>query len=409
MIQLDDSNDKERGSLFIISTLQKKGHTAYIVGGFVRDSLMGSPSHDIDIVTSCSTDELLSSFDKTLSIGAQFGIIVVIHKSIQYEVATFRSDGEYVNGRKPLSIQKATPQEDAQRRDFTINGLFYDPISKTLYDYVGGQEDIKNKIIRTIGSPIERFKEDKLRILRAIRYATRLSFHIEEETYEAIPLYVNALASCVSKERIYEEISKMWQQHTMTESLLIMKETQVLDTLFPTTRNDKNWTVTFSFIKKMKKETPLIFFIALLIKDTMSQNDTIITLHNYCFPKKEIAKVSFFFDLESSYINQGNEVTAQLIRQMAHPMYQIAHDVLMAMNPSYCLFNDIFNQYIKHITALKSNTLPITSELLKHHGINQGKKLGQLLDLSFHLQIQNDTLDKDIILKSITTHPLWSS
>lgn len=144
----------------IIEKLYQHGYLAYFAGGWVRDFLLGHPSSDIDIATSATPREIESLFSKTIPVGAQFGIVVVIEKKHQFEVATFRKDAEYKDGRRPISIELASPEEDAKRRDFTINGMFYDPIQRRILDYVNGQEDLNLGIIRAIGNPHERFLED---------------------------------------------------------------------------------------------------------------------------------------------------------------------------------------------------------------------------------------------------------
>lgn len=163
----------------VVQRLVDAGFTAYFAGGWVRDFLMQRPSDDIDIATSATVDEVQALFPKTVPVGVAFGILLVIEGGHPFEVATFRKDRGYTDGRRPTGIDPATPEEDAKRRDFTINGMFYDPLKKQLFDYVGGQQDIKNKLIRAIGNPHDRFLEDRLRMMRAVRYATRFDFPIE--------------------------------------------------------------------------------------------------------------------------------------------------------------------------------------------------------------------------------------
>ena len=141
----------------IVEKLKANGHTAYFAGGWVRDFLLQRPSDDIDIATSASVEEIQSIFPKTIPVGISFGIVIVVEKGHQFEVATFRQDKGYADGRRPTHIDKATPEEDAKRRDFTINGMFYDPTTEEVFDYVGGKDDLKKGIIKAIGDPHERF------------------------------------------------------------------------------------------------------------------------------------------------------------------------------------------------------------------------------------------------------------
>ena len=162
----------------IVKKLQDAGYLAYFAGGWVRDFILKKPSDDIDIATSASVDEVQRLFPKTIPVGVAFGIVIVVQDNHQFEVATFRKDRGYVDGRRPVGIDPASPEEDAQRRDFTINGMFYDPIQDKIFDYVDGMKDLKKGIIRAIGDPNARFLEDRLRMMRAVRYSTRFDFPI---------------------------------------------------------------------------------------------------------------------------------------------------------------------------------------------------------------------------------------
>src|SRR5277367_6004013 len=172
----------------IVAQLQRAGHTAYFAGGSVRDQLLGSEAKDYDIATSAMPEQVQELFRGRVTdlTGKSFGVVRVIDGEEFFEVATFRQDGPYKDGRRPESVRFATAEEDAQRRDFTVNGLFFDPVAERLIDYVGGEADLRAKVLRAIGEPADRFAEDQLRLLRAIRFATRLNFKIEPKTWEAI-------------------------------------------------------------------------------------------------------------------------------------------------------------------------------------------------------------------------------
>ena len=152
----------------------------------MRNTLIGQPVDDIDIATSASPEEILDLFPNTLVVGIAFGVVIVQMEGHAFEVATFRKDIEYENGRTPSRIEWCAPREDALRRDFTINGMFYDPLEHKVFDYVGGVDDIKKRVIRTIGDPYERFREDRLRMVRAFRFSLRFGFVIDKLTQEAI-------------------------------------------------------------------------------------------------------------------------------------------------------------------------------------------------------------------------------
>jgi poly(A) polymerase len=216
----------------IVEKLRLNGHEAFFAGGWVRDYLLHRKPKDIDIATSALPDEALRLFPHSRSIGARFGVIQVILYGRTYEVATFRSDGAYLDGRHPSSIAFSAPEQDALRRDFTINGLFYDPIANRLIDYVGGNIDIQNRVIRTIGNPGARFSEDKLRMLRAIRFACDLGFTIVPETWEAIQKHAPDILQ-ISWERIRDESIKLFTGPAPDKGLNLLYASGLLQHIFP--------------------------------------------------------------------------------------------------------------------------------------------------------------------------------
>ena len=199
------NNKKHQLGIDIIRKLRNKGYQAYFAGGCVRDMLIGRKAKDYDVATNAMPSQVVELFPKTLEIGAQFGVIMVVKNKATVEVATFRSEEKYEDGRHPGEIKFTNVREDALRRDFTINGLYYDPIEDKVMDFVNGQADLKRKIIRAIGNPQERFTEDYLRILRAIRFSSQLDFEIEDETFKAVVANAEMLKN-ISKERIAAEL-----------------------------------------------------------------------------------------------------------------------------------------------------------------------------------------------------------
>lgn len=192
----------------IVRILRDAGFSAYWAGGCVRDRLMGRPAKDVDIATSARPEQVQGLFPKTLEIGKAFGVIQVLRGGLAFEVATFRHDLPYRDGRHPEGVAFCDAEEDAKRRDFTINGLFYDPIADRVLDYVGGQDDLRRRLIRAIGDPEARFREDHLRLLRAARFASVLEFDIEPATAEAVRRLAPLLAD-VSAERVQQELTRL--------------------------------------------------------------------------------------------------------------------------------------------------------------------------------------------------------
>lgn len=193
----------------VVRDLQRAGYAAFWVGGCVRDVLLGREPDDYDIVTSALPAQIESRFARTVPVGRQFGVILVVREGHPFQVATFRAEGDYQDGRRPGRVTFGDAQADARRRDFTVNGLFYDPIADKLSDWVGGEADLRARIIRTIGSAQERFAEDHLRLLRAVRFASRLGFQIERETFAALKALAPKIAA-ISAERIRDELVKLF-------------------------------------------------------------------------------------------------------------------------------------------------------------------------------------------------------
>jgi poly(A) polymerase len=193
----------------LVDRLRTAGHIAYFAGGCVRDLVRDRTPKDIDIATDARPEEVQKIFRRTYAVGAHFGVIVVLENDFQFEVATFRSDGAYLDGRHPVSVHFSSAEEDARRRDFTINGMFYDPTKEAVIDFVGGRKDLAARIIRAIGDPQQRFKEDRLRLLRAVRFATVLEFEIEAATWAAIVGAADTINE-ISAERIREELVKIF-------------------------------------------------------------------------------------------------------------------------------------------------------------------------------------------------------
>ena len=216
----------------IIDKLKEAGFKAYFVGGCVRDYIRGETPGDYDIVTSALPEQVTQLFSRAVTIGAKFGVIAVIEGGYTYEVATFRRDDLYEDGRRPEKIHYSDAREDVFRRDFTINGLLMDPATLEVIDYVGGRGDIENRIIRTIGDPAVRFSEDYLRMLRAVRFAANLNYEIENETEKAIRKNCRQIGK-ISAERIQEELAKILTRPGARKGIELMKETGLLAQLLP--------------------------------------------------------------------------------------------------------------------------------------------------------------------------------
>jgi poly(A) polymerase len=216
----------------ICAQLTQHGYQALFAGGCVRDRVMGLPPVDFDIATDARPDDIARIFPKTIPVGAAFGVMIVLDDDTPFEVATFREDGPYSDGRHPDSVTFRDAEQDALRRDFTINALFYDPATDEVIDYVDGRADIDAKIIRAVGDPDKRFQEDRLRLLRAVRFAARLGFTIEPDTMAAITSMAEAVTE-TSAERIRDEILKILTEGQARRAFELMDETGLLPHILP--------------------------------------------------------------------------------------------------------------------------------------------------------------------------------
>jgi len=216
----------------IVAKLQQAGFDTFWVGGCVRDFLLGREPQDFDVATDAKPEQVEKLFCKTIPVGKKFGVIIVVENEIQFQVATFRAEADYQDGRRPEKIEFANAEADASRRDFTVNGLFYDPLTEKIHDWVGGEKDLRSKIIRTIGNPDERFGEDHLRMLRAVRFAAQLNFEIEPQTFEAIQTLAQKI-KIISAERIRDELLKLFCPPHAARGLVLLRDSGLLEHLLP--------------------------------------------------------------------------------------------------------------------------------------------------------------------------------
>ena len=226
------SKSQEKTALAIVRRLQGAGFLAFWVGGCVRDFLLGREPGDYDIVTSALPEQIEGLFKRTIPVGRKFGVMVVIEGGHQFQVATFRAEADYQDGRRPERVVFGDAEADVRRRDFTVNGLFYDPVRKESHDWVGGEADLRARIIRTIGAPEERFAEDHLRLLRAVRFAAQLDFSIEAGTFAALKANA-AKIKTISAERVREELVKLLRPPHASRGLDLLRESGLLEQVLP--------------------------------------------------------------------------------------------------------------------------------------------------------------------------------
>jgi poly(A) polymerase len=225
-------SDVRRGARRVVATLRRAGFDAWFVGGCVRDRLLGRPVNEYDIATSARPDDVVKVFPRTIGVGAQFGVIVVLDRDGQFEVATFRAEAAYTDGRRPDTVRFVSAREDVLRRDFTINGLLEDPETGDIADFVNGRKDLAARVIRAIGDPVARFEEDHLRMLRAVRFAATLRFELDEDTADALRHHAAKVAG-VAAERVQAELRKAFQYGDPNRALTLLADSGLLSVILP--------------------------------------------------------------------------------------------------------------------------------------------------------------------------------
>jgi poly(A) polymerase len=271
-------NAAENFARRIVERLQNAGHVAYFAGGCVRDRLMGRLPKDFDVATSARPEEVLKIFPRGQQVGAAFGVILLVEKTpggagkrVQVEVATFRTDGKYSDGRHPDSVEFTTAEYDARRRDFTCNGLFWDPLAKggagELHDFVGGQADIAAKMLRAIGNAEARIREDHLRMLRAVRFAARLGFAMDAATADAIRRLAANIRT-VSRERVHDELALILGHSTREEAARLLDWTGLLKEIWPKELwKETEETREFAGLKKLPAAADWVMALAAIHRD----------------------------------------------------------------------------------------------------------------------------------------------
>lgn len=308
----------------IVNRLRDAGHTALFAGGCVRDLLLGRESNDFDVATTARPDQVRDLFGhrRTLAVGASFGVIVVIGpRDIGHvEVATFRTDKDYVDGRRPESIEFCSPEEDARRRDFTINGMFFDPIDEQVIDYVGGEEDLKAELVRAIGDPHDRMREDKLRMLRAVRFTAILGFSLDPTTADAIR-QMSADLIVVSAERIAQELKKMLVDRNRRRAVELSIDMQLLRIILPELnelQRQSDWQITLVRLERLERPSFEVALAALLQSlDSKSIVNTIC--RRLKLSNDEIEQTCWLVEHQRDLDESPQLSLALLKRRLAHP------------------------------------------------------------------------------------------
>ncbi|WP_413584262.1 CCA tRNA nucleotidyltransferase [Bdellovibrio sp. HCB274] len=364
----------------IYHRLTDKGYKAFLAGGCVRDALLGFKANDLDIATDATPDQIEQLFEKTINVGKVFGVMRVLIGGADIEVATFRNDGTYKDGRRPDHVEFSSPEEDAKRRDFTVNALFYDLENHQILDFVEGQKDLQKQILRTVGEAKKRFTEDHLRLLRGARFAAQLDFAIEEQTMGAMK-EMAPLVKTVSGERLRDEMGKLLKSKNVPLGLRVMQETGLQSVLFPWKALDVEWTA----YPGCEIWQNLSLFLRGASADDLQNSIELLKLST-----KERRGIEDAWNIWQAPENFFLQRLGQQMQQMQKPGVAWALDVLMKEGH--------FEERILNLFSVCrgfGQELPkpfLTGEDLK--GKLQGPAIGICLQEAFNLQLEKQLNDR---------------
>jgi len=387
----------------VVRRLRDSGHQSLWAGGCVRDQLMGQSPKDYDVATDAVPDRIREIFGKrrTLPIGAAFGVITVIGRqgAGQIDVATFRRDSEYSDGRHPDAVTYSDAEHDAQRRDFTINGLFYDPLENQVIDYVGGQEDLERRIIRAIGEPLARIAEDKLRMLRAVRFAARFGFAIEARTFAAIQQQAQELV-IVSAERVATELRLILTHESRARGIELLAESGLLEIVLPEAKlfalESDRWSRCLSILIALKQPTFAVSLAALLRELHVAEPEKDLprlVYERWKLSNDELEGVEKLLHQETHLRSASRQPWPALQRVLTAPrvdeLLDYCEAVAKALDRTTAEID--FSRSKLALPAEQLNPSPlITGEDLKQLGIAPGPRYRELLERVRDAQLQRE-------------------
>lgn len=414
---LADHSDSPRFrfALSIVRQLRTAGYQALFAGGCVRDQLLGKIPKDYDVATSASPDQVMDLIgrNRTVPVGAAFGVVMVpgSHPADgAVEVATFRSDGHYLDGRRPSSVRFCSPAEDAQRRDFTINGMFFDPLENQVLDYVGGQTDLQQQVVRAIGDPVARFNEDKLRLLRAVRFTTTFGFRLDSATELALRNACHQITQ-VSVERIAQELRRMLAHPARAYACRLLQQTGLLAVILPelhTSTDNTNQTPAdlksqFAILQQLQAESPEAAWAILLqplvrLAEPDRRRSTVeidAVLRRLKMSNQEIADITWLVSHRTALTGLSRQPLHFTKPLLAHPCSHLLLAVAEATNASHHNSPED-TRFARHFLNTHSpaqlDPPPlITGHDVADHGIPPGPRVRELL-----VSIRNAQLDQQV-------------
>ncbi|CCB90664.1 CCA-adding enzyme [Waddlia chondrophila 2032/99] len=397
----------ESGALKIIKSLKDAGYAAYYAGGWVRDFLLDHPSDDIDIATEAKPEKIVELFQKTIEVGISFGVVVVLMDGHQYEVATFREDLGYEDGRRPTQCAYTNAEGDAKRRDFTINGMFYDPLEKNVIDFVDGRKDLEKGVIRAIGDPYERFKEDRLRMIRAIRFTYRFGYALDPDTEQAIKDHAHCLFPAVAMERVWHELQKMARYPSFGEALLKMHAVGLLAEVFPPLKKvpEMELLKRVEAINRFPLECPAVLQVMELFPNSPLEEQVA-----FCYylkvSNKEIKLVEYTHQVRTQVSDQD----ADWVPLYAHPQAETVLQVVCARKNGgqFQVHRERMDRLRVHINRIVNQSPVVSASMLLEEGIVPGRQMGELLREAERLAISHDLHLPEEVLLLLKKQTVWS-
>jgi poly(A) polymerase len=409
--------DIQEAATGIVKRLVQAGYTAYFAGGWVRDHLMQHPSNDIDIATDAPPEQILALFPNTLLIGLAFGVVIVLIDGMQFEVSTFRKDIDYTDGRRPSRIESSSPEEDAKRRDFTINGMFYDPLTHVIHDFVGGAEDIKRGIIRTIGDADERFREDRLRMIRAIRFAARFGFVIDQDTQEAILANAETLLPAVAMERVWHELNKITRSPRLDTAFIDLHRLGLLPVIFPSLahvhlRDIKHRVASLAHFPA---DAPTILHLLQLFPDTSLEFRQEITTYLKA-SKHDLRFVELYTRAEKAIKQEISGHAPNIVQYVylyAHPDWPLClqsiatHYAFEDRIPLINLHEKRIKSLLPFIERVQQKRPLVNASMLQDLGVPSSRLMGKLLEEAERISIEQGNQDAESVLSQLKHSSLW--
>jgi poly(A) polymerase len=381
----------EKTARRIAERLRERGHIAYFAGGCVRDLVLGKTPKDFDVATDAKPELVQKIFPRTYAVGAHFGVIVVVEDGFQFEVATFRADGVYLDHRHPVDVRFSSPEEDARRRDFTINGMFFDPEKNEVIDFVGGRDDLKAKAVRAIGDPLQRFSEDRLRMLRAVRFATVLDYKIDNQTWDALVASAASINE-ISAERIRDELVRIFLSPNRVRGWDLLDQSGLLRVVLPELETMKGCLQPEQFHPEGDVFQHTRLMLELLPQEVSLPLVLSVLFHDVAKPVTatvdEAGRIRF-----NEHDRLGAEMTEAIMERLRFSRAEI--DATVEMVRQHMVFKDVPKMRVAKLKRFMAR--PTFEEELELHRVDCASSHGMMDNYEFLLRKREEFANEPII------------